>query len=234
MAYSGTGKSSLLSKILGLEHSFTVADGEIYYPVASRDEIVALPQIFYAYKDITLLEAILYPRSLTSEELEGYREQVVDLMREIGLSEEKVITKLDDIDRANNLSGGEKRMIWIISAILKQPKILVLDESFNDMSANYRCIAQTMIQKYLPGIMKISIDHNIVNNHGFYDHILDFGNQTITITEAPEVVLHICDALESLPTPVSTSDSTSPEFTGIEEDLAIQDTVDIVQHHDDL
>jgi ABC-type uncharacterized transport system fused permease/ATPase subunit len=123
------------------------------------------------------------------EQIEG---RVKELMREIIIDDkgdEGLIADLHtEKEWATILSGGQKRKIAIIGAILKEPNIVILDEVFNGLDAASVKIAQRMLKQYLPETLMLIVDHNYeLNNyklegHGhFYDGQLHLENQELEL-----------------------------------------------------
>jgi ABC-type uncharacterized transport system fused permease/ATPase subunit len=83
------------------------------------------------------------------------------------------------------LSGGQKRKISILGAILKRPDIVILDEVFNGLDSTSVKNAQRMLKTYLPKTLMLIVDHNYeLNNYeGFYDARLHLENKALRIVE---------------------------------------------------
>jgi len=103
-----------------------------------------------------------------------------------------------DLDSKKNwytvLSGGEKKKITIVSAIIKRPDVLILDEIFNGLDQESIALAQRMLKKYLPTTLILSVDHHARdNNYNFYDSELHFANKLCTLKSVGEHNILICD-----------------------------------------
>ena len=84
---------------------------------------------------------------------------------------------------AVRLSGGEAKKTQIVSAIIKKPDILILDEIFTGLDPKSKVIIQRMLKKYLPNTLILVVDHEAHGNNydSFYDQELYFSNQGITV-----------------------------------------------------
>ncbi|WHA04437.1 ATP-binding cassette domain-containing protein [Candidatus Bandiella numerosa] len=171
---TGSGKSSLLKKLAGKEQDSICGEGTIYYPINSK--IVMVSQKDYFPLNVTLLEAIFYPDSVDYSRTE----EIQKLLKKVKLTHY-------DLEKVENwfevLSGGQIKILLILSAIIKYPDLLILDEAFNglDKEDSIRNI-QNLIQTYLPNnAVVISIDHAIQKNNetGFYKSLLKISNGQI-------------------------------------------------------
>lgn len=201
---SGCGKTSLLSKIKGLKENGVFGKGNIYYPKIDGREprIVMLSQQDYFPLDTSLQGIILYPDKITTDPglNQERREEMLLLLKEIGLhafnagvknsnAQIEMTKKPLNLDSKKDwytyLSGGEKKKIMIVSAIIKKPDILILDEIFNGLDLQSIKIVQQMLKKYLPNTLMLIVDHHAVDNNygGFYDNELHFGDKDIVFQE---------------------------------------------------
>lgn len=167
---SGCGKSSTLSKVMGLDHDGVVASGTISYPKDYK--ISYMSQKTYIPIESTLLEVMVYPRvqnDLNSEELK----MVSSLSKLLGFQDELLHVR-DDWGRV--LSGGEQKKVAIIRAVLSHSNIVVLDEVFVGMDAASKYLVQDLIKQHLKGALIITIDHHAADNNlcDFYDKIVNF------------------------------------------------------------
>lgn len=73
--------------------------------------------------------------------------------------------KLDAIlyDSGFNLSGGERQRIILARALIRNPKILILDESLNEVDKQSEKEIINNLDKYFPNMTIIYISHNEVN-----------------------------------------------------------------------
>ena len=87
------------------------------------------------------------------------------------------------------LSGGEKKKIAIVSAIMKKPDILILDETFDSLGPSI-IVAHQMLRKYLPSALILVVDHYAqTNNYNhFYAKELSFTDKNIVSQEIPSII----------------------------------------------
>ena len=78
--------------------------------------------------------------------------------------------------------GGQKKKIIIVSAIIKHPGILILDEAFNGLDSKSAREIQDLVKLNFAKSLVISIDHN-TDNH---DNLLQISNQRLTFINSVE------------------------------------------------
>lgn len=194
---NGCGKSSLLSKIQGIHHNGIIAAGDIYYPTKNGQptKIVSVSQQDYFPLYSTLIKVINYPNQLPiGNTLTELRNKILILIEQIDLNKRATTINniLDDVnnlldeereDWSTELSGGQKKKIILISSIIKQPDILILDEVFNGLDHDSIIKIQKIIKGYLPDALIIVVDHHAHDNNfnGFYDQEIHFSNHTIEV-----------------------------------------------------
>lgn len=178
---TGCGKTSLLSKIKGIKENGIYGKGKIYYPKVNNQDpkIVMLSQQDYFPMSAALKEVITYPDKFP-EDPKLNRERKKELavfLRELGLNQ--FLTPELNLESKRNwytlLSGGEKKKILILSAIVKKPDILILDEIFNGLDQDSIKNVQKVLKKYLPNSLILVVDHHAKdNNFNFYDSEIHF------------------------------------------------------------
>jgi ABC-type uncharacterized transport system fused permease/ATPase subunit len=195
---SGCGKTSVLTDIKEGIFGGLASNGQISLPVINGKDakIMFLNQELYLPQESTLFEAIYYPNilaKLSKEEQLALKEKVISLLKEIRID--------SDMDDPNNnkgvlarlntekfeLSGGQKKKIAFVSAILHQPDILILDEALNGLDQKSVANVERMLNKYLPHVTILSVDHHPEDNNynGFFEKEVHFANGTIS--ESPAV-----------------------------------------------
>ena len=123
---SGCGKSTTLRMIAGLEE---ITEGELFIgdrlvnDIAPKDRDIAMVFQSYAlYPHMTVFENMAFGLKLRKTPKEEIKRRVEEAARILD------ITHLLD-RRPKALSGGQKQRLCIARALLRKPKILILDDS---------------------------------------------------------------------------------------------------------
>lgn len=189
---SGCGKTSTLIDLkLGVEGALS-SEGEIsmYSKDGQQAQVMFLDQNLYLPTESTLLESICFPKvlaELPKEEALEFKQKVLSLFDELEMepfieAETAESTLVSNLESQNfSLSGGQKKKIGIIQAILGSPDVLIMDETFTGLDPNSLIKCQTALNNYLPDTLILSVDHHAEDNNynGFYDSSVNFSEGTI-------------------------------------------------------
>ena len=158
---SGCGKSTLAKLIGGFERNY---DGEILYNGLSEisndslnENIMLVDNNPYFFK-----ESLRYNLKMANKNADD--DKLIEVLEEVGLySYFKNIGGLDSIleSAGNNLSGGQKQRLAIGRALLKEPKILILDESISNIDKESEDLILNLIQKLKEKMTIILITHRL-------------------------------------------------------------------------
>ena len=161
---SGAGKSTIASLLLHFYHEF---NGDITYDDVSINKI----EIESLRKQIAIVpqEVILFSGSIrdnvsfanpnaTEDEINSAlkKANAWDFVNDFP---DKLNTEVGD--RGIQLSGGQKQRIAIARAILKNPKILILDEATSSLDSESEKLVQDAMNKLMIGRTSIVIAHRL-------------------------------------------------------------------------
>lgn len=151
---SGVGKSTLLKILLGLIKS---SSGKV--TIYSRADDLNL----YAYSgqlnklfNLSVIENLIYPKTvdhLSSSE----RMKLESLLDEFGFR--KSILNKDIAKEGENLSGGERKRLSILRALIRPSKVVILDEPFANLDPNNIEIIARKIEDLSKNRIVIIVSH---------------------------------------------------------------------------
>ncbi len=183
---SGSGKSTLLKLIYGIYNwnaGRIFFDGnEIYGPKANlvpgEEGMKWVAQDFDLMPYSTVAEnvGIYYSNILLQEK----REKVLNLLELVGLE------SFADTQVAL-LSGGQKQRVALAKALAEQPKLLLLDEAFNQVDAHLKNNLQRRLFRYVREneITVLMVTHQVQDALAFADRIDVLDNGQILESQKP-------------------------------------------------
>ena len=132
---SGCGKSTTLRMIAGLEEisgGELYIDGKLMNDVAPKDRDIAMVFQSYAlYPHMTVRDNMAFPLKLAKMPNEQIDAKVNEAASILGITQ-----FLDRKPRA--LSGGQRQRVAIGRAIVREPKVLLMDEPLSNLDAKLR------------------------------------------------------------------------------------------------
>ncbi len=161
---TGSGKSTISNSIMRL---FDVDNGKILFDDTDiknldiqhfRRQIGYVPQDVFLFSD-TITNNILFGSENKNYENVKHASVNADLMRNINSFPEKFETKIGE--RGITLSGGQKQRISIARAIIKEPKILILDDCLSAVDTKTENIILENLKKVMLDKTSIIISHRI-------------------------------------------------------------------------
>lgn len=137
---SGCGKTTTLRMIAGLEKPTSgkiLMDGVEINDIPVRDRDMAMIFQNYAlYENMSVFDNIAFPLKMKKVPKEEIRERVETVAAQLGLTE-----YLDRRPKA--LSGGERQRVAMGRAIIRKPKIYLMDEPLSNLDAKLRMKLRT-------------------------------------------------------------------------------------------
>ena len=160
----GSGKSTLLELIL---RNYDTNKGLISIDEKNikdhninvlRNKIGYVPQSTFLFSD-TIYNNIRFGNINCREEEIKHFAKVACIDEEINLFPDKYLSVLGE--RGINLSGGQKQRLAIARALIKRPKILILDDSLSALDTGTEIKVIKNLQTEIKGITKIIVSHRI-------------------------------------------------------------------------
>jgi len=170
---SGVGKSTLFNIVSGLlepEKGNIVIDHNVLYDSKSHTNILPKSRnIGYVFQDLRLFPHLNVYQNI---KYASTSQQDIDEIMEL-LELEKIINK--DIKL---LSGGESQRVAIARSLASNPKILLLDESFNAIHLTQRKIITRKLKNYIAQkkITTLFISHQQNEIKSFADEVYTMQN----------------------------------------------------------
>lgn len=161
---SGAGKSTITSLLLNF---YSANDGEIlvdgeninrYSLESLREQMAIVPQDVLLFGG-TIYENILYgnPNSDEASVLKAAKQ--ANALEFINEFPEKLETVVGE--RGVQLSGGQRQRIAIARAILKDPRILILDEATSSLDSQSEKLVQDALDQLMKGRTSLVIAHRL-------------------------------------------------------------------------
>ncbi len=156
---SGCGKSTLLRMVAGLEDPTSGAillDGELANELPPRDRGVAMVfQDFALYPHMTVGDNIGFPLRLSGVEAQPRGEQVAEVASALGIGD--VLAR-----KPSQLSGGQRQRVAMGRAIVRRPKLFLMDEPLSNLDSGLRAELRAEISGLVRelGVTTIYVTHD--------------------------------------------------------------------------
>jgi ABC-type multidrug transport system fused ATPase/permease subunit len=161
---SGAGKSTIASLLIGF---YTPTEGEILFddrPAESynltdlRKQIALVPQDIFLFGG-SIRENISYGRPGASDAEILEAAAGANALEFIDRFPEGMDTVVGE--RGTQLSGGQRQRIAIARAILKDPRILILDEATSSLDSESEKLVQDALESLMKGRTSLVIAHRL-------------------------------------------------------------------------
>ncbi len=192
---SGCGKSTTLRMIAGLEE---ISDGELYIgdklvnDVAPKDRDIAMVFQNYAlYPHMTVFENMAFGLKLRKTPKDEIKRRVEEAARVLDIEH-----LLDRKPKA--LSGGQRQRVALGRAIVREPKVFLLDEPLSNLDAKLRAQMRTELAK---------LHKRIGTTFIYVTH-----DQTEAMTMADRIVVMKDGLIQQVDTPTKLYDKPANKF----------------------
>jgi ABC-type multidrug transport system fused ATPase/permease subunit len=179
---SGAGKSTMVNLLLRFYEQtsgqllFNGRDSRTFPLTVLRSQIAVVPQDVFLFGG-TIRENIGYGKQGTTEE------EIIDAAKQanawsfINTFPEKLETLVGE--RGIQLSGGQRQRLAIARAVLKNPRILILDEATSSLDSESERLVQEALEKLMKGRTSVVIAHRLATIRKA-DQIIVLDNGRIT------------------------------------------------------
>lgn len=142
---SGCGKSTMLRMVAGLEEISSgdmLIDGDVVNTLSPTDRGIGMVFQSYAlYPHMTVFENIAFGLKLAKKPKEEIEQAVKNVAEMLELT--KLLTQ-----RPSQLSGGQRQRVAIGRAIVRDPKVFLLDEPLSNLDAALRVRMRLQLADY--------------------------------------------------------------------------------------
>ncbi len=186
---SGCGKSTILRMIAGLED---ITDGEIYIDnkcvnnVHPKDRDIAFVFQSYAlYPHMSVYENIAFPLKMRNFKKDEIDKKVKEAAEILNLTEY--------LDRKpKQLSGGQRQRVALGRAIVRSPKVFLMDEPLSNLDAKLRVQMRSEIKKLHEKLQTtfIYVTHDQTEALTMGDRIVVLDKGVIQQADKPEEIYY--------------------------------------------
>jgi multiple sugar transport system ATP-binding protein len=184
---SGCGKSTLLNIIAGLvpqDEGTVLFDGKAVDHLAPRERDVAMVFQSYAlYPHMTVARNLGFGLHMRGVQKQMIEESIRDVARLLGIEE-----LLDRKPR--ELSGGQRQRVAMGRALVRRPKVFLLDEPLSNLDARLRAnvrLELKRIHQQIKGTV-IYVTHDQVEAMTLGDKVVVMGEGRIRQAGTPETI----------------------------------------------
>ncbi len=187
---NGSGKSTLLKSIFGL---CTVYSGNITYGgttitglaphKVARKKIAYLPQVNNIFSNLTIKENLsMASYTLDSKQISQRLPEIFEIFPVLKEYEKK---------KADILSGGERQMLAMSMALVRQPKVMLFDEPTASLSPKLADEVLSKIKQMRDefGITIILVEQNVKRALKLADFVYLFANGKKIFSGKPDELL---------------------------------------------
>jgi len=164
----GSGKSTLVKLLLGYQ---PIGMGDITIGGVSVKQIPSEQlhdEIFYIPQKPKLFNRTLYENIVYGLKKKPTHEDILKTLRDLDLSDvaEVFDEKMNESCgvAGNNLSGGQRQMVWLLRSFYRSSRILVLDEPTASLDPENKKIMIRIIQKMSIGKTVIIVSHDNIDD----------------------------------------------------------------------
>ncbi|MBI5931124.1 MAG: ATP-binding cassette domain-containing protein [Chloroflexi bacterium] len=165
---NGAGKTTIIRMILDI---LRPDDGQIQVlggvlTDATKDRVGYLPEERGLYKNVKVLEMLVYLGQLKGMSAHDARLRAVDLLEHLGLSD-NVKSKI------SQLSKGMQQKVQFIATILHKPELLIIDEPFSGLDpVNTQLIQDLLYEMKAEGVTIVMSTHQMHQVEEMADRLL--------------------------------------------------------------
>ncbi len=187
---SGCGKSTILNLVAGLEKPTSgeiLFDGKtvaapgrrLFIPTKERD-VAMVFQSYALYPHMRVFDNIAFPLKIAKEDKKTIEEAVHKTAAMLGIEE-----LLDR--KPGELSGGQRQRVAISRALVRRPKIFLLDEPLSNLDAQLRTAMRAELKQlqHEIGVTTLYVTHDQVEALTMGDRVALLRDGELVQVDAP-------------------------------------------------
>ncbi|MFQ6118854.1 MAG: ABC transporter ATP-binding protein [Methanosarcinales archaeon] len=184
---SGCGKSTVLRLIAGLE---TPSEGKLYigeevvnHLLPKERDIAMVFQSYALYPHKNVYDNIAFPLKIKKYPKEEIKEKVEKVAELLGI--QNLLNR-----KPRELSGGQRQRVALGRAIVREPKVFLMDEPLSNLDAELRVKMRAELKKLQKklGITTIYVTHDQVEAMTMGDRIAIIRNGLLQQVGEPNVI----------------------------------------------
>ena len=158
----GSGKSTLIKLIMGYQPLVMgkITIGGISVNDISDDDV--RKNIFYIPQKPKLFNRTIYENIIYGIDIPPSKEQVGNIMKIYDISFNRNMDDLAGVE-GNNLSGGQRQMVWLLRSLLSPTSIIIMDEPTSALDPSNKKLINTIINK-IHGKTIIIVSHDSIDS----------------------------------------------------------------------
>jgi ABC-type sugar transport system ATPase subunit len=167
---SGCGKTTTLRMVAGLElptsGSIHINGKDVTYAEPRHRDIAMAFQDYGLYPNMTVYENIAFPLKIRKVPKAEQRKKVEETAGKLGI--------FNYLSRKPfQLSGGQRQRVSLARALVRNPKVFLMDEPLSNLDAKLRAVMRTEIKKLVSelGITTIYVTHDQIEAMSMADRI---------------------------------------------------------------
>jgi len=187
---SGCGKTTLMRMIAGLEKPtdgmISIGGSDVTDLPPRARPIAMVFQSYALYPHMTVFNNIAFPLKAHGKiPKEDIQKKVQWAANTLGI--EQLLDR-----KPRQLSGGERQRVALGRALVKEPKVLLLDEPLSNLDAKLRATARDELQHFQRrlGITTIFVTHDQIEAMGMGDRIVVMSQGKVMQVGTPQEVYH--------------------------------------------
>jgi ABC-type multidrug transport system fused ATPase/permease subunit len=162
----GSGKTTMVKLIMGFQPLLLgdISIGGISINHVSNKDL--REKIFYIPQKPKLFNRTLYENIIYGLDSPPSKEEIIQLMDDLNLDVKDIFEKKMDETvgvEGNNLSGGQRQIVWLLRSIYRPSAILILDEPTSALDPANKLVMISTIKKLSVGKTVIIVSHDDID-----------------------------------------------------------------------